>query len=80
MAKKRGSDGPTVIEGATLARIKHDGVSPPCAVYMGGAADPGDVIRIRLSNKVVYEGTVSESIEAGGEVFTEFVNGITPVK
>jgi hypothetical protein len=71
---------PVVITNPKIVRIGNgDGHSPPCLSYDGLAPSAGQEIRFALENGVTYYGIVADAVEAEGNVFVEFLDGILPV-
>jgi hypothetical protein len=71
---------PVLIANPKIVRIgRGDGHSPPCLSYDGLAPKLGQEISFALENGVTYSGIVADAVEADGNVFVEFENGITPI-
>jgi hypothetical protein len=71
---------PVLIANPKIVRIgRGDGHSPPCLSYDGPAPNVGQEISFALENGVTYCGIVADAVEADGNVFVEFENGIEPI-
>jgi hypothetical protein len=71
---------PVLITNPKIVRIgRGDGHSPPCLSYDGSAPNVGQEISFALENGVTYCGIVADAVEADGNVFVEFEDGIEPI-